>query len=126
MRLLGSAEGISPTYIVTTTRCCRNGSTASAWQARRMASAPLAPQHAHTLTSFGHERLDPWYWLRERDNPEVLAYLEAENTHTEEELAPLQQLRESLFEEMKSRILETDMSVPSRRGPWWYYARSEE
>jgi oligopeptidase B len=91
-----------------------------------MASAPLAPQHPHTLTSFGHERLDPWYWLRERDNPDVLAYLEAENAHTEEELAPLQQLRESLFEEMKSRILETDMSVPSRRGPWWYYARSEE
>jgi oligopeptidase B len=56
----------------------------------------------------------------------VLTYLEAENAYLEETLAPLAGLRESLFEEMKARILETDMSVPARQGPWWYYGRTEE
>jgi oligopeptidase B len=91
-----------------------------------MENPPMAPQRPHTLTTFGQDREDPWYWLREREDPEVLTYLEAENTYTEEALAPLEGLRADLFEEMKGRILETDMSVPSRRGPWWYYGRTEE
>src|ERR1017187_2881214 len=91
-----------------------------------METPPQAPQRPHTLTTFGHDRVDPWYWLRERDNPEVRSYLEAENSYTDNVLAPLEGLRATLFEEMKARILETDMSVPSRRGPWWYYGRTEE
>ena len=62
----------------------------------------------------------------EREDPAVLAYLEAENAYTEEATAPLAALRQGLFEEMKARIKETDMSVPTRRGPWWYYSRTEE
>jgi oligopeptidase B len=91
-----------------------------------METAPLAPERPRTLTSFGHDRQDPWYWLRERDDPEVLAYLQAENAYTDTVLAPLDGLRSRIFEEMKARILETDMSVASRRGPWWYYGRTEE
>jgi oligopeptidase B len=91
-----------------------------------MATPPRAEQRPRTLTSHGHERSDPWFWLREREDPAVLAYLESENAYTEEVLAPLDDLRSTLFEEMKARILETDMSVPSRRGPWWYYGRTEE
>jgi len=91
-----------------------------------METPPQATQRPHILTTFGHEREDPWYWLRERDDPEVRAYLEAENSYTERVLAPLEGLRSTLFEEMKARILETDMSVASRRGPWWYYGRTEE
>jgi oligopeptidase B len=91
-----------------------------------METPPQAPQRAHILTAFGHDRQDPWYWLRQRDDPEVRAYLEAENSFTEGALAPLEGLRKTLFEEMKARILETDMSVPTRRGPWWYYGRTEE
>jgi oligopeptidase B len=91
-----------------------------------MSTAPRATPRPHPLSSFGHERLDPWYWLRERDDPAVRGYLEAENAHTEQALAPLAALREDLFAEMKARILETDMSVPARRGPWWYYGRTEE
>jgi oligopeptidase B len=87
---------------------------------------PRAPQRPHALSTFGHDRQDPWYWLRERDDPEVRAYLEAENAYTEEALLPLEAFRTTLFEEMKARILETDMSVPARRGPWWYYGRTEE
>jgi oligopeptidase B len=91
-----------------------------------METPPQATQRPHTLTNFGHIREDPWYWLRERDNPEVRAYLEAENAYAESVIAPLDGLRSALFEEMKSRILETDMSVAVRRGPWWYYGRTEE
>ena len=91
-----------------------------------MASPPLAPRRPHVVSAHGHDREDPWYWLRERDDPGVLAYLEAENAYTDEEMAPLDTLRDGLFEEMKARIKETDMSVPARRGPWWYYTRTEE
>ena len=55
-----------------------------------------------------------------------MAYLEAENAYTEEATAPLAAFRTRLFEEMKARIKETDMSVPTRRGPWWYYSRTQE
>jgi oligopeptidase B len=78
------------------------------------------------VSAHGDDREDPWFWLRERDEPEVTAYLQAENAYTEEALAPLAELRSGLFEEMKARIKETDMSVPARRGPWWYYSRTEE
>ena len=91
-----------------------------------METPPQATPRPHTLTAFGHDREDPWYWLRERDDPEVRAYLEAENAYTDRVLAPLDGLRATLFEEMKARILETDMSVAARRGPWWYYGRTEE
>ena len=91
-----------------------------------MASPPRAPRRPHVISAHGHDREDPWFWLRERDDPEVLAYLEAENAYTDEEMAPLDGLRDGLFEEMRARIKETDMSVPSRRGPWWYYTRTEE
>jgi oligopeptidase B len=87
---------------------------------------PQAPQRPHVLTAHDHQRQDPWFWLRDKDDPQVTAYLEAENAYTEEALESLAPLREELFEEMKARIKETDMSVPSRRGPWWYYGRTEE
>jgi oligopeptidase B len=91
-----------------------------------METPPRATQRPHTLTTFGHDREDPWYWLRNREDPEVRSYLEAENSFTEEMLEPFDELRTTLFEEMKARILQTDMSVPTRRGPWWYYGRTEE
>jgi oligopeptidase B len=91
-----------------------------------METPPRAPRRPRTLTTFGHDREDPWYWLRNRDDPEVRSYLEEENSFTEDVLRPLDGLRTTLFEEMKARILETDMSVPTRRGPWWYYGRTEE
>jgi oligopeptidase B len=118
--------------IVTTTRASRNafwGALAcrQPWQALNpMASPPSAPRRPHVISAHGDDREDPWFWLREREDPEVLAYLEAENAYTEGATAPLADFRVDLFEEMKSRIKETDMSVPTRRGPWWYYSRTEE
>ncbi|PPG71917.1 oligopeptidase B [Rathayibacter rathayi] len=70
--------------------------------------------------------LDPYEWLRGKENPEVIAHLEAENAYTEATLAPLAPLRERLFEEIRSRTKETDLSVPVREGSWWYFSRSYE
>ncbi len=87
---------------------------------------PAAPRRPHVVSAHGDDREDPWYWLREREDPAVLDYLQAENAFTDAVLDPLDPLRTDLFEEMKARIKETDMSVPARRGPWWYYSRTEE
>ncbi|MFF7708255.1 prolyl oligopeptidase family serine peptidase [Pseudomonas sp. NPDC007930] len=67
---------------------------------------------------------DPYAWLQERDSAPVLAYLEAENAYLEAQLADEQALREQLFEEIRGRIRETDLSLPSPWGPWLYYTRT--
>lgn len=87
---------------------------------------PLAPRRPHLLSAHGDERVDDWYWLRQADDPEVLAYLEAENRYADEVMAGLADLREELFEEIRGRIRETDAGPPARSGQWWYYSRTEE
>jgi oligopeptidase B len=89
--------------------------------------APPAPERRPTaLSAHGDERVDDWYWLRDADDPAVLAHLEAENAYTEASLAHLAPLRGELYTEMVARIAETDLSVPVRKGPWWYYHRTVE
>ena len=89
---------------------------------------PAAPRRPHPLTAHGDERVDDWYWLRsdDRDDPEVLALLEAENAHVAAALAHTDRLQADLFAEMKARIKETDLSVPYRKGERWFYSRTEE
>ena len=87
---------------------------------------PVAPPRPVELSAHGDVRIDPWYWLRDRDDPEVLAHLTAENTYTEAATAATGGLRQALFEEMVARIEETDLSVPARKGPWRYYHRTAE
>ncbi|GFM54287.1 S9 family peptidase [Pseudomonas capsici] len=69
---------------------------------------------------------DPYAWLQNRDSDEVLDYLKAENSYQEQQLADQAQLRETLFQEIKGRILETDLSLPSPWGPYLYYTRTTE
>jgi oligopeptidase B len=78
------------------------------------------------LETHGHERIDDYYWLRERDNPEVLAYLRAENERAEKSMALTQPSEQQLFDEIKARFKQTDMSVPYRRDGYHYYTRYEE
>lgn len=91
-----------------------------------MRPPPLAPRRPHVLAAHGDERQDDWYWLNDAADPAVIAYLEEENAYTEEALAPLEDFRQSLFEEIRSRIKETDVGAPARNGPWWYYGRTVE
>lgn len=84
---------------------------------------PVAPVRPHELTIHGDTRVDNYYWLRERENPEVISYLEAENAYLEEMTAPSRKLREKLFREMKDRIKEDDSSAPYELRGYWYYTR---
>jgi oligopeptidase B len=84
---------------------------------------PKAKQVAHKLTAHGHERLDPYYWMRDRENPEVIAYLKAENEYLKQSLKHTETLQEELFEEMKNRIKPDDQSVPYRLKDYYYYHR---
>ncbi len=87
---------------------------------------PVAQERPVIHQNHGDERLDPYYWLRERDDPAVLAYLEAENSYTAAMLAHTEPLQGTLYDEMKSRIKETDESVPVARGGYYYYYREEK
>ncbi|MDQ0645217.1 S9 family peptidase [Microbacterium murale] len=91
-----------------------------------MTNAPIAARRSHIREHHGDTFEDPYEWLREKDSPEVIAHLEAENAYTDGETAHLEELRETLFQEIKGRVQETDLSVPTRKGDWWYYSRSEE
>ncbi len=88
--------------------------------------APVAPRRPTTRTHHGDTVTDDYEWLRDKDSPEVVAHLEAENAYTEAQLAHLDGLRQRLFDEIKDRTLETDLSVPVRQGRHWYYARTVE
>lgn len=91
-----------------------------------MTDAPTADRRSTLRTHHGDTFDDPYEWLRAKDSDEVIAHLEAENAHTDAETAHLAGLRERLFQEIKGRVQETDLSVPTRRGDWWYYSRTEE
>ncbi|MEE4021985.1 S9 family peptidase [Gordonia sp. PKS22-38] len=88
--------------------------------------APVAKKVPSERTHHGDTFVDDYEWLRDKDDPEVIAYLEGQNAFTEAHTARLEGLRADIFGEIKSRTQETDMSVPSRRGRYWYYARTEE
>ena len=87
---------------------------------------PMAAARPHELETHGDVRVDEYYWLREREDPEVIAYLEAENAYLDGVMAHTEELQETLFEEIRGRIVEDDSSVPYRDGDYWYYTRYEE
>ncbi|HZB87183.1 MAG TPA: S9 family peptidase [Terracidiphilus sp.] len=88
---------------------------------------PPIARKIHTETKLhGQTLVDDYAWLRDKDNPEVIAYLQAENAYAEANTAALAPLRAQLYDEMLSHIKQTDVSVPFRDGAWWYYTRTEE
>ncbi|MET0798331.1 MAG: S9 family peptidase, partial [Rhodococcus sp. (in: high G+C Gram-positive bacteria)] len=87
---------------------------------------PIAKKVALERTHHGDTFIDNYEWLRAKEDPEVIAYLEAENAYTEQQTAGLEALRGKIFDEIKSRTQETDLSVPTRMGQWWYYSRTVE
>lgn len=87
---------------------------------------PVAERRATTREIHGLTRTDDYEWLREKGSDDVTAYLEAENAYTQERTAHLADLRQSIFDEIKARTRETDLSVPTRNRGYWYYGRSFE
>ena len=91
-----------------------------------MPKEPKAKRIAEELSIHGDTRIDYYYWMKDRENPEVIDYLQAENKYLEKSLAHLKDFREELFEEIKGRIKQTDMSVPYKLNGYFYYSRFEE
>ncbi|WP_299702581.1 S9 family peptidase [uncultured Pontibacter sp.] len=86
---------------------------------------PAAAKKPKELTAHGHTRVDNYYWLNERENPEVIAYLNAENDYTKQIMADTEDLQEKLFNEIVGRIKQTDESVPFKKNGYFYYTRFE-
>ena len=87
---------------------------------------PIAKKIPKTLTTHDDVRNDDYYWLNDRENKEVIEYLEAENAYREGVMAPLKDFQEILYQEIVGRIKQTDMSVPYLSNGYYYYSRFEE
>ena len=85
---------------------------------------PAARRIRHERTFHGDAFIDEYAWLEAKDDPETIAFLEAENGYTDAMTAGQAELRDAIFGEIKARTQETDLSVPNRKGRWWYYART--
>jgi oligopeptidase B len=87
---------------------------------------PVPAKHEHVMEMHGQKLVDPYFWMRERKNPELVKHLEAENAYAEAVLVPTKALQETLYNEMLGRIQQTDLSVPYPYRGYWYYARTVE
>jgi oligopeptidase B len=90
------------------------------------ATPPVAKKIPFERTHHGDTVIDHYEWLRDKEDPEVIAFLEEQNEYTTAHTDDLAGLRADIYNEIKNRTQETDMSVPTRRGEFWYYARTEE
>lgn len=90
-----------------------------------MPSYPIAHKRPYTITQHGDTRVDDYFWLRQREDPEVMKFLTAHMDYLEEVMGHTKPLQETLFAEMKGRIQETDSTVPEKRGGYWYYVRTQ-
>jgi oligopeptidase B len=96
--------------------------------ANKFASPPVPPtaKRVPNVTEVnGHKLVDNYYWLRDKTNPEVKAYLESENAYTDAVMKPTEPLQKQLYDEMLGRIKETDVEVPYKKGDYFYYTRTE-
>ena len=86
---------------------------------------PVAKELPKSLMASGNTRIDPYYWLNERENKEVIDFLNAENAYADSVLSPVKKLKEDLFDELKARIKEDDSTVPYLKEGYYYYTRFE-
>ena len=96
------------------------------WQAEVVPIPPVARTEPTLLTNHGVTRTDPYYWMNDRESEEVLQHLAAENAHFDEVMAKNGELTETIYNEYLARIVQSDLSVPVRRGDFWYYVRTVE
>ena len=87
---------------------------------------PVAKKIPKIETVHGDVRVDNYFWMREKTNPEVAAYLDSENAYTESVMKPTEAFQAALYKEILGRIKQTDLSVPYKYGEYWYYTRTEE
>lgn len=93
---------------------------------KNLKQAPVAKKIPHELKIHNDVRVDNYFWLNDRENPDVIAYLQAENAYTKDVMTHTEDFQKSLFEEMKARIKEDDSSVPYKLNGYWYMTRFEK
>src|SRR5258706_10254630 len=93
--------------------------------ATAIATPPVAKKIPKTLEMFGDQRVDDYFWLREKSDAAVIDYLKAESAYTQTVLGPTKACHDTLYKDMLSRIKETDENVPYRKGAYYYYSRTE-
>jgi len=84
---------------------------------------PYAQKRETIINVHGDRHVDPWFWLRNKDQPEVLQYLQDENQYTKDAMQDTENLQKSIYQEIRARIKEDDSSVPTKDGKYWYYSR---
>src|SRR5262245_37915378 len=94
--------------------------------AQTVPEPPIAKRVPKVDEVHGERREDDYFWMRDKSNPDVRAYLEAENAYTAAVMQPTEPLQKKLYDEMLARIQETDMGVPWRKGGYFYYSRTEQ
>ncbi len=104
---------------------CRMGADAPG-SASTALTPPLAKRIPKTIDQHGEKRVDDYFWLRDKENPQTIKYLEAENAYTDAVMKPARELEDGLYKEMLARIKEDDAEVPWRKGNWLYYQRTEK
>jgi len=92
----------------------------------QMTTPPIAKKIDKELEKHEHVRIDPYYWLKDREDPEVIAYLDSENSYTDSMMSHTKEFQESLYQEIIARIKQDDQSVPYRLGDYYYYRRYEK
>src|SRR5204862_4056177 len=89
------------------------------------AKPPVAKTDSKDVSVHGDRRIDNYFWLRDKQNPDVAAYLEAENAYADSVMKGTEPLQEALYKELLGHIKETDLTVPFRQGDYFYYSRTE-
>ena len=111
-------------FIITLIFACNNSSDFKGYP---QVDPPVAePKPFEILAKHGHSRIDPYYWLKDKENPQVIDYLNAENAYLDTMLSHTKVFQDSLFSEMRSRIKEDDASVPYKLDDYYYYNRFEQ
>lgn len=124
--LLGSGLLLAAVSIFSATGPASGAAAGGPGSAGARPQPPIAAQRPHEIKApHGHVRVDPYFWLKDRENAEVLSYLRAENAYTDAVMTHTKDQQERLFREIKARVKETDRSAPYRQGRYWYYTRHE-
>lgn len=92
----------------------------------KAATPPVAKKQPHKTVLHGDTLIDNYFWMKEKSNPEVIKHLEAENAYAAAVMKPTEALQDTLYKEYLTRIKQTDLSVPYRKGDYWYYTRTVE
>jgi oligopeptidase B len=124
-RVQARVLGATTVLVFTGVEVCAQAAPQTAFQTSGLPKPPVAKVVPHVTEVNGHKMVDNYFWLREKSNPEVSAYLQAENAYTDAVMKPTEGFQQKLYGEMLSRVKETDVEVPFREGEYFYYARFE-